>query len=244
MADEHAASARSMPQTTNSNFENTSNHQVPELEPASIEAEVTGQLHLDSHTVDPASRCKGKAKFEGIESSTSSESTPDAQTSQHLPHDPGSHDALRPTTDNSQERSSGCSHVANPHEERDLERGEPRMPPPDDYDMPPVIAAMLARRVFLPTLLKYNEFRLGASSPTEHEQSLIDSLRSIAGNNGEDIPQVCSGVWPPQAARLVSPEISKHDHHGFVKQRCVVAYQSFCYLLAAFGLALGTRRPS
>lgn len=171
MADKHAASACSMPQTTNRNFENTPNHQVPELKPASIEADDTEQIRLESHTIDPASRCKGKAKIEGIESSTSSESTPDAQTSQHLPHDPRSHDALRPTINNSQERSSGCLHVTNPHEERDLERGEPRMRPPDDEDNPPVSAATQARRDFLPSLLKWYQIRCGVSSPTEHEQS-------------------------------------------------------------------------
>lgn len=199
MADGPAASACSMPQTTDGNDENTSNHQVPELGSELIEAGITGQSRLESQTVDPASSCEAKAKIKGIESPTSGESTPDAQASQHLSHDPRSYGVLRPIPDDSQEHPGGCAHVTNPYEERDLERGEPCMPPPNlsseaahpiqDQSQPDnqEIISTGVTDYILSLLEPYaNDFGRSLFW-TEHDQSLIDSLRSIAGQSGEEI---------------------------------------------------------
>lgn len=175
MTDEPAAIACSIPQTTDENPEVATSQQVSEL-------------------VDPAIGCEAKAKIEGIESSTARISTPHTQTSQHFRHDSTSYDVLGRTADDSQEHPSVCSHVTNPHEDRDLERGEPYIPPSmlashaaDPVTDQPRTERPIAPGRFVLASREIFEKELKGSVPTVCDPSLIDGLRYLAGDNGDQI---------------------------------------------------------
>jgi hypothetical protein len=198
MADEPATNASSVSQRNDGNPEDTFNYQVPEIGSELIGTEIAEQSCLAPPTEAPTVSCEAKAKIENIESSTSSEPGPYAQTSQHLRHDLRSHNVLERVVDDPQGHPRVCSHVTSPHEERDLERGELPMPLPVSHSQsvdqvqygsqtePQGTRAPTAPGlILLPTLILFQNWLRGPL-PTEHDQSLINSLRSIAGNEGEE----------------------------------------------------------
>jgi hypothetical protein len=192
MTDEPAASPCSIHQTTDENLQDATGQQIPEVELESIRTEIAEQCRPAPPFVDPAIRCEAKAEIEGIESSATRESTPHAQSSQHFRHDSTLYDVLERTADDSQRHPNVCSHVTNPLEDRDLERGDPFVPPsvlsesqPEHQESFPS-AANGSMRYWAPVLGREIKL-LKDLLMTERDQLLIDSLRSIAGDSGEEI---------------------------------------------------------
>jgi hypothetical protein len=96
MADEPAASACPMPQTTDEDLEDATGQRVSELELESTRTDIVEQCRPASPSVDPTTSCEAKTKIDGIKSSAKADPTPQAQNSQDFSHGSTSYDILEP----------------------------------------------------------------------------------------------------------------------------------------------------
>lgn len=219
MTIEPAASASSIPRRSDDRPENNTNDQIPNADVAIAATGSGAQAHPAAPAVTPEGHREAELRAEGI--STFMESVRHTQSLQEAHHGPRDVGELH-------ELSTFTSGNANSHQERDLERAET-----PSIDFPETMEKARKRRT-RKVSKRFSQFLAAVVTgipPIEDNQSLIDNLRSIVGDNGEEIYRKYAmgygrrkryGWFVEAAFNKIATASSTHHNRWFVGDSAVL----------------------